>query len=375
MGVRAGCAPRVLQILPCDDVGGTEAMVASLIEHMDPARVRSELAVLSPPGPVAARTAAAGIRVRVLGGAGFTVACARLARIVARERFDVLTAYGLRATVVARVLRAVCSPRSAFVCGVRGLHVTDLERIDGTKSRVLLRLERLGSPLVDAYDANSRGALELLAASGIDRSKLHHIPNGIHATDWARADPAEQLPPTITCVARFVPLKRHVDLVDACAQLMRQGIDFRLVLAGRGPERESVRSRAFEAGLDSRVDFPGVVTDSALRRLLAASSIFCLCSLWEGMPGSVMEAMAAGLPVVGTRVNGIEDLVIEGTTGSLVPPSSPDQLAAALRALLLDPATRRRFGRAGREHIEREYGVDRMVRDKERLYRRLAGAA
>lgn len=375
MRVDDGRAPRVLHVLRCDDVGGTEAMVASLVERMDPSRARSELAILAPAGPVAARTAAAGVSVRVLGGAGFGIPYLRLARIVARERFDVITAYGLKATAVTRVLRALCSPGSAFVCGVRGLHVTAVEPIDGTRSRVLLRLERLGSQLVDAYDANSRGALELLAMVGIDRAKLHYIPNGIDASDWPLADPATPTPPTITCVARFVPLKRHVDLVDACALLMRQGVDFRVVLAGRGPELGAVRSRATNAGLDGRVDFPGVVAGGALRRLLAASSVFCLCSLWEGMPGSVMEAMAAGLPVVGTRVNGIEDLVIDGTTGSLVPPNRPEELADALRALLDDPAARRRFGRAGRDRIEREYGLERMVREKERLYRQLAGAA
>jgi glycosyltransferase involved in cell wall biosynthesis len=370
-----GAAPRVLQILTCDGVGGTEAMLASIIERMDSARVRLELVTLSPPGPVAARAAAAGARVRTLGGAGFGVACIRLARLLAGERYDVINAYGARATAVVRLLGALVSPGSAVVSGVRGLHVTELDRIDGVKSRALLRLELLGSPLVDAYDANSLGAVELLAGAGIRPSKLHYIPNGIDAEGWPLAEPDAEFPPTIVCVARFVARKRHVDLVEACARLRDMGIDLRAVLVGDGPELPAVRAAARDAGLSKIIKFPGTVTGAALRPLLASCSLFCLCSVWEGMAGSVMEAMAAGLPVVGTRVNGIADLVVDGTTGILVPPRRPDALADGLAEVLADPAARRRMGRAGRAHIERQYGVLRMVRDKERLYRQLAGVA
>ncbi len=196
-------------------------MVASLLERMDRNLVDSELATFSGPGPVATRVSAAGLTVRSLGkDASLPVATARLARVVRSGAFDVVNAYGFKASLIARAVKAVASPGSRFVCGVRGLHVSELEDVDSAKARAIMSLEVLGSPLVDVYDANSHGALELLADKGVPRRKLRYIANGLDLAAWPSRPRANSAPPVALCVARFVPRKRQVDLVEAAERLV-----------------------------------------------------------------------------------------------------------------------------------------------------------
>lgn len=368
---------RVLQVLTCDNFGGTELMVATLVERLDRSLVRPSVVTLERPGPIAERLGKSGVHVRSLGGSGLAIAFARLARILSRERFHVVNAYGFKSTAVTRVLVRALSPGSKFVNGVRGLHVAALEDIGGRKSRALLTFERGGSRLVDAYDVNSSGAVELLAGAGIDHSRLHYIANGIDVEDWPVAlQDSGAGGPIVVCVARFDPLKRHTDLIQAASHLASAGIDFRLSLVGGGPTLAESRELAARLGLDEpRVTFHGPTSPPQVRALMAESHLFCLPSLWEGMPGGIMEAMASGLPVVGTRVNGIADLVEHDRTGLLVPPRRPDRLAGALASLLQDPQRMVQFGAAGRERIGDHFGVDRMVNAKQRLFCSLAAQA
>jgi L-malate glycosyltransferase len=366
---------RVLQVLTCDGLGGTEMMVATLVERIDRSKVDPAVVTLEPPGPIAERLSRSASPVRSLGGRGIWIAFLRLAPILRRERFDVVNAYGFKATTVVRCMVRLLSPGTRFVNGVRGLHVTELEDVGGLKSRVLLTIERVGSPLVDAYDVNSRGAVELLSKHGVDPTRLHYIPNGLEVDKWpaGNRDAPSSNPPVILCVARFVPLKRQTDLIDAAAVLGDAGYRFRLVFVGDGPSLLDAREHAERLGLvEPVVKFHGAESQERVATLAARSDIFCLPSLWEGMAGAVMEAMAAGLPVVGTRVNGIADLVQEGTTGLLVPPRDPQRLADALATLLRDPELRTTWGAAGRARIRDNFGVERMVSEKQTLFLSLA---
>ncbi len=346
-------------------------MVATLVERLDRRVVEPSVVTLEPPGPVADRLLSTGVSFRSLGGSGLLVAFGRLGRILRRERFDVVNAYGFKATAVVRCLVRALAPRTRFVNGVRGLHVAGIEEIDGMKSKAVLGLERLGAGLVDAYDANSRGAVELLARAGIDRARLHYIANGIDVDSWPVASPGgtTDSAPIILCVARFTPLKRHRDLLEAVARLARSGLEFRLVMVGGGPTLAQSRELAARLGLQApQVTFRGPASPAEVRDLVAGAHIFCLPSLWEGMAGGVMEAMAGGLPVVGTDVNGIADLVERGRTGLLVAPGDPLRLSQALAELLEDPGRRADWGAAGRARIRAHFGVDRMVAAKERLF-------
>jgi glycosyltransferase involved in cell wall biosynthesis len=361
---------RVLQVLMCDGVGGTEAMVSTLVEQLDPADVTSEVVTLSGHGPVAARLIASGVRVRSLGrGNGVPVATRRLVEVIRREGFDVVNAYGFKATTAARFPARAFGAR--FVCGVRGLHITEAERVDSPKARFALAVERLESGLVDVYDANSLGALDLLVGVGVPRRKLRYIPNGLDLADWPAATLEDVAEPIITCIARFVPRKRQIDLVRAAELLQARDLAFRLVFYGDGPTLDETRVTAAAGPAADRIEFRGPVAPAGVAAALRGADVACLPTMWEGMANTVMEAMACGLPVVGTDVNGVADLIVDGETGALVAPEQPAALAAALEPFLRDVGLRRRMGAAGRRRVAERFTVQAMVRDKAALYREL----
>lgn len=366
---------RVLQVLTCDGVGGTENMVATLVERNDPRQVAPTVVTLDGPGPVARRLSEHGICVRSLGGDGLLRAFVRLAGILRRERFDVVNAYGFKSPFVTRFLVRAIAPGSVFVSGVRGLHASELERLDSLKARFVLGLERLTWRLVDVYDANSLGAVELLADTGVDRRRLRFIPNGLDVEWWTPDSGGRSgSRPVVLSVARFVPVKHHQDLLRAVAILRDRGVRLQLELIGDGPTLPAMRRLANELGIEELVRFAGARDRDQVRDAMRRADVFCLASLWEGMASSVMEAMACGLPVVGTHVNGVAELVDDGRTGYLVPPQRPEIIATALERLVTDPREAFMLGAAGRERICTHFDVHNMVAAKEDLYVGLAAA-
>jgi glycosyltransferase involved in cell wall biosynthesis len=349
-------------------------MVAELILGSDPATVRHDLVTLDPPGPIVARLRAGSRWAAPLGGSGGLAGAARrLGRLLRAREYDVVNAYGLRASVAAGLLVRLLQPRAAFVCGVRGLHIIDVERLDSPKARLASLLELLLSPLVDVYDANSQAGLGVLAGIGIGADRLVHIPNGVDLSHWAprNGDRADE-PPLIVCAARFVALKRQRDLVEALAALWEDGVAFRAVLAGDGPTRPQIRELVSRLGLDGVVECPGRVPREEVHRLLGQATVACLPSATEGMPGTLMEAMASGVAVVATDVGGTSEVVVDGESGLLVPVHDPPALADAIGRLLSDHDLRARLATAGRRRMEERYSLEVMLDAKERLYRELA---
>jgi glycosyltransferase involved in cell wall biosynthesis len=365
----------VLHVLACDELAGTELMVASLILRSDADVVCHELATLQPPGPISTRVLAGSRWAASLGGRGGLLGAAwRLRRLLRARNYDVVTAYGLKASVLARVLVRLLRPRPVFVCGVRALHVTEVERLDSPKARTASLIERLLSPLVDVYDSNSRAALGLLAGLGIDSQRLVYIPNGLDLSEWAPRNGGrdEDGVPMVLCAARFVDRKRQGDLLEALAALRRDGHSLRAVLVGAGPTLSEMRELAASLGLDGCVEFPGPVGSEEVRRLLEQAAIACLPSAWEGMPGALMEAMASGVAVVGTDVSGTNELVVHGESGLLVRAYDPPALAEALGTLLRDRELRERLAAGGRSRMEECFSLEVMLTRKERLYRLVA---
>lgn len=170
-----------------------------------------------------------------------------------------------------------------------------------------------------------------------------------------------------TCVARFAPQKAHDVLLRALAEVQDDRV--RLLLVGDDPfgdGRRSAEALARELRLGDRAVFAGIRRDVPL--LLAASDAFVMASLWEGLGLVFLEAMAAGLPVVTTRVSAIPEVVLADETGLLVPPGEALALAGAMSALARDPELRARFGRAGRARVRERFGLDRMIDETLAVY-------
>jgi glycosyltransferase involved in cell wall biosynthesis len=170
---------------------------------------------------------------------------------------------------------------------------------------------------------------------------------------------------TILTVANLRSEKAHEVLLVAAAQLRRYS-HLRFLIAGDGPRAAELRALAKTLGVARQVSFLGHRED--VPALLASADAFVLPSRSEAFPNGAIEAMAAGLPVVATRVGGLLDLIDEGRTGLLVPPDDPAALAAAIESLVLSPARAAMLGAAARDEVTRRYSFDRMVRGFEDLY-------
>ncbi len=138
------------------------------------------------------------------------------------------------------------------------------------------------------------------------------------------------------------------------------------LLVGEGPDRRQIEDMIRDRGLVGRVHLTGWRAD--IPELLAAGDALILSSRWEGMPNVVLEAMAAGLPVVATQVEGIAELVIHGRTGLVVPRQSPRDLAAAIEKILTDPTAAKVLGAAGRERAKAEFSWEKMLQKYEQIY-------
>ena len=165
---------------------------------------------------------------------------------------------------------------------------------------------------------------------------------------------------------RLIPVKGLPCLIRAMAVLRAEFPDLRLEIAGSGPERQAIQQQAESLGLGDSVCFLGWRTD--LGAVWARWDIFVQPSLDEGLPIAVLEAMAAGLPVVATGVGGTPEVVEDGRTGWLVPAGDTGALAARLRALLLDSRKRREMGAAGRARVRENFSADRMAQTISMIY-------
>jgi glycosyltransferase involved in cell wall biosynthesis len=240
--------------------------------------------------------------------------------------------------------------------------------------------ERVLARVGDAVVALSPSQAEELAERWhIGRAPLPVVPMGIELGPLLSAD-AERgalrrelaVPggvPVIAFVGRLIAIKGLSTLLQSLAGLRREGIAFRLVVAGDGDRRASLEREARGAGLGSWAHFLGWRRD--LPRLYADADVVALPSRREGVPVSVMEAMAAGRPVVAAHVGGVPDLVEDGRTGCLVPPGDPIALARAVRDLLADPARRRAMGDAARATARERFDVERSAGALDAFYRGL----
>ncbi|MFN3286580.1 MAG: glycosyltransferase, partial [bacterium] len=200
------------------------------------------------------------------------------------------------------------------------------------------------------------------------------IPSGVELQRYRKPTSLRRsdlgLPDTcfvVGCVARLVPVKGIEHAITATAQLVDLTPPVHLILVGDGPQRPVLQELAEQLGLRERVHFLGLRRD--VPDLLPLFDILVLPSRNEGMGRVLVEAQAAGVPVVASRVGGVPDLVAEGLTGRLVPPGDPAALAAAIRSLAGDRAALTQMGNAARARVAESLSAEAMVASLEAVYR------
>lgn len=229
----------------------------------------------------------------------------------------------------------------------------------------LQRLQRVAYAAAHRILANSQAAADRLRLEGVPGHKVRVIPNGVDTSAFPPREYSAR-PRRIAVVACLREEKRIDVLIAAAPRILSRYPDAELRIAGEGLCRPALEAQVDALGIRQRVTFLGHRDDVA--DVLAGADVFVLPSRSEALPNSVMEAMAAGLPVVASAVGGIPELVRDGRTGRLVPPGDAGALADALLDLLDHPDRLAEFGRAGREAMERTFAFARMVGQIETLY-------
>ncbi len=367
---------RILHLLTLAELGGMEASVLPTIRRLDPKTFHCEIAVLSEPGPMTERWRKAGISVTHLRARrGWDpLLLGKLVRLFRQGQYDVITLYGVTVNVLGRLAGWMVG-QSRIVGVIRGL---SNER---SISQARLWLDRLTFPLSDCYVSNSQAVIDHLIEEGFSSEKLKLVRTGLSTEIYDSAPSAEEarsrlsiragLPPVIACVGNLRPVKDHSLLLQACSELKRNGFEYLLLLVGTGPEEELLREEIEQLSLSEFVLLMGQRED--IPTILAASDIFVLSSVWEGLPRSIMEAMASRLAVVATDAGGVRELVVDGETGYVVPVGQAKSLSDKIAILLSDPRRRREMGEAGYMRVRERFSEERMGREMDDIYRSVIG--
>lgn len=381
MSVSAGGAPRVLLCLSnfYPAVGGTERQALALAQGLT--RRHCNVTILTQAqGGKPRYEPIMGVPVhraiRPLGRGSLYAASYLLTLLLFlirhRRAYDIIHAHHLYLEAIVAGLVARPLGKRAVAKVANWGAIGDLARLRRH------RLGQLGLKVFSRLDrcvAVSSQVREELLASGFRAAAVLTIPNGV---DTARFRPAEAKATlrerlnlrgrTVTFVGRLVPEKGLDCLLRAWSSLDLAPTDV-LLLAGDGPERAALENLARQLGIAGRVRFLGKADEP--ERILQASDLFVLPSFTEGMPNSLLEAMATGLPCIATRVGGIPDLIANGQNGLLVPPGDPKALAEAMDHVLGDPQGAARLGVEARRTVEGTYSIDRVAERYVALYREL----
>jgi L-malate glycosyltransferase len=381
----------LLQFVTVFALGGTERHLVNLSRGLDRSLFDLQLACMNRSGYFLKEFEEQSIPiseypVHNLYGAGSVWQRLRFARELTTRRVAIVHSYNFHSNVFA-IPAARLARTPVVLASIRdtGSHLSPAKRW----------VHRQVCRLADRVLVNADAIRRQLLSEGYADSKIRVIHNGIDLDRFAdldqRGGPSLRgelgLPdgcPLIVLLARLDPVKRVEDFVDAAALVAAQDAKARFlvigddIVAGNRPgSRESdyrrqLTNQVDRLGLTGRLIFTGTRLD--VTRFLSEVAVSVLPSSSEGLSNTILESMAAGIPVVATAVGGTPELVDDGVTGFLVPPREPAALAGAILRLLEQPDLARRLGRAGRDKVHRKFGLHRMVAETERLYGQLLEA-
>lgn len=386
---------RVLQVVGDLERGGGQEVVRTLVRHLGEFGVDPVVASLAD-GPLRGEIEAAGVPVVIIPGRTTSILegpaairdllriRAELAGIARVHRIRVIQTHLLRSLdFLTLTLRA--EPKIDAVFWTIHNALLDL-RADQLPGRVwLLRpkrlvhrmLYRMGGRLVDGFIAVSDDvAASVRRAYRPPRDRLVVIPNGVDIDRYARSDARSVLrdalgvpgdAPLAIVIAKLMTQKGHSVLLEALPIVLDRFPELRTVLVGDGELRHELEMAVRDANLQERVVFLGSRGD--IPALLAASDLFVLPSLWEGMPMALLEAMASGLPVVASGVSGTREVVEPDRSGVIVPPGDIGALADGIVRVLSQPAFASSLGQAARVRVEDCYSARAQARRHAQLYR------
>jgi len=360
------------------DVGGAERCLTELVTRIDRRRFEPTVYVLAAaPGPkqraLVARLEATAVDIHFLQGRSWRDApqvLNRLTRKLRRQCPALVQTFLFHANLLGRVAGKMAGVPHV-VCGVR---------VAERRHRWHLRADAWTSRHVSQYICVSRAVARFSEqTAGLPASKITVIGNGVDVDRFRTASPIDLTALGVPAgqrvlvhVGRLDPQKRVDWLLRVTPQIMANWPSHDLVLVGHGSEEKALRRLADQLGIAPRVHFVGFRDD--VPQILAASDALLLSSGWEGMPNSLLEAMAAGLPVVATDVEGVRELLGPLAERQCVGVGEMDSFRDRLDTILADENVRRRLGAENQRRAEAFFSIDVMVREYERTYDRLLRA-
>jgi L-malate glycosyltransferase len=368
---------KVLIFASSFQIGGSERQALELFRHMDRTKFDLHLASFSAEGPLAEFLPCPIDEVQVYPLKGFCTKshlrqARRFYRYLVEERIETVQCFDFYSN-----LFAIPVARLARVPLILGCRRDEAVMRTAWQQRV----ERWSYCMATGVIANAEAIKkQLINRDGLQPEKIWVIHNGL---DLKRFDapsglcagvPVEHGKVTVAVVANLRPEKGHLVFLKAVQRLMKSKPDSQFLIVGDGPMREAIETTVKELGLTGSVQLTGGVTN--VPSLLRSVDIVVLASLKnEGLPNAVMEAMAAGKPVIATDTGGTAELVVDGLTGYVVLPGNSDMLAERMDNLCQDAEARRNMGEAARRRIVEQFTVDHMARRFEDLYRELVNAS
>ena len=365
---------RVLHVLANLGAGGAERMAVHIVLGLD--RRRFEPAVVAYSSRYGSdleqQLDQAGVKTWFLGkGPGFDARTYyRLYRVFKEFRPDVVHTH-VHVMRYALPSLAYFKPR-LMIHTVNNIAECEIE----PRARWLQRLAYRSGVIPVAVAREVAASMKRVYGIGNSRVVWNCIPTDLYASpqtprdQWRAKQGFSEKDVLFVCVARFAPQKNHQLLISAFAKGPASDPNAHLVLAGEGVLRGPLQVRVNQLGLTSRVHFLGLRTD--IPDVLGAADIFALSSDYEGNPLSVIEAMAAGLPIVSTAVGGVPELLRNDREGFIVQPGHSEQLSEAMMTLLENPELRRKMGAAAAARAKEKFDVSAMVRAYEELYDEVA---
>ncbi len=370
---------KVLKFVTAFAVGGTERQFVHVTRGLDRSRFDIQIGCFRRSGPFLNEISALDIPISEYPTTSFysyeaVRAQLRLAQTIRRERVQLVHAYGSYPN-----LFTVPAARLARNC-VSIASLRDLGLFSGG-NKLKGAAQKLAFSFADCVLANSNAARNWLLNQGVKQERVHVIPNGINVARFSPAPDDCDFPirrefnidpkaPLVTLVCRTDRNKGLEGFMDVVPIVANRFPDVRFMLVGGSPCNPSyeidIRNLAARRNLNNRLIFTGERSD--VPAVLQESTLSVLPSLSESFSNSLLESMAAGLPVVATNVGGNPEIVQDGETGLLVPPRDPAAMADAIIRVLEAPEMAKRFGVAGRERVMKHFSLETVIRRTSELY-------
>lgn len=400
-GDKAGSRPRILHLLNSFIYGGTERQVTELLKRINLERFELHLGVLKYEGTLYEQLAdrfpvVPEYRLTSFYDANAFRQYRRLREMLIRERIDLIHAHDFYSSTLGLIagrlagVRVLVSQRHLTLSG-RRVHEWGQRLINRLGDRVLVNSEAIRerilatsnvpcekivvirNGLITSEDESS--LVGVIGGNGHPHSAKAVAGNGDTPTPREEICRELELGPDaklVGMVGRLEYVKGHRFFVEAAAQVARKHPNAHFLLVGDGQLQDEIERQAARLGIADRLHLLGYRPDAS--RVVSAFDLSVLTSLHEGMPNTVLEAMAAGVPVIGTAVGGTKEVIKDGETGYLVPPADPDALARRISWALAHEEEMEKIAARGRQSVRSTFSMSRMVASVEQLYDEMIGS-